>query len=144
MLNRTEQKGVIKDIIVSITNVKTQLQGMEDKIIAVEVAASELENRIGAVTLGASFEITEFKENFYGELLETELNPIYDEIYDLQSEVEEYISELSVSRAEVMEEKYAELDTVLEYFDQSSNSYDNLEDVYENMDEAISLLKEML
>lgn len=144
IMNRTEQKSMIKDILLTINDVKTSLENKENGIQKALNLAGELEDALQELDAVDAFDIDDFTEKLLQDVFAEELSLAYDEIDNFKMELDSYISELSESRAEKLEERYASLDEVLEKFDQSIQEYCSVENALEHIDEAIDMLKNML
>lgn len=143
-MNRNEQKAEIKEILISIDELKSKLEDKKDATDAVLATAEQLSEQLGELESTESFDTDGFRESLFAQVVGEEFSDVYDALTDLQAEISEYIEELPESHAEVMEEKYEEFDTVLELLDGSNQTYESIDEAIEQLDEAVSMLKDML
>lgn len=142
-MNKTEQKSIIKDIIVTIKDVKSNLENKEVEIQNAVKLAEQLHDTLQDLNVDI-FDLEDFTDKLNSEAIGEELAVAYDEIYNFKSDLDEYISELSESKAEKLEERFELLEEVLEKFDQSQQEYASIENALEHIDEAIFMLKDMM
>lgn len=142
-MNKTEQKSIIKDIIVTIEDVKSNLENKEVEIQNAVKLAEQLHDTLQDLNVDI-FDLEDFTDKLNSEAIGEELAVAYDEIYNFKSDLDEYVSELSESKAEKLEERFELLEEVLEKFDQSQQEYESIENALEHIDEAIFMLKDMM
>ena len=142
-MNKTAQKEIIKDIIATIEDVKSNLENKEVEIQNAVKLAEQLHDTLQDLSVDI-FDLEDFMDKLNLEAIGEELVVVYDEIYEFKSDLDDYISELSESRAEKLEERFELLEEVLDKFDQSQQEYDSIENALEHIDEAIFMLKDMM
>ena len=143
-MNRTEQKerigGIIqlaKDTIASLERKKSELELVFKAIDALNESAYAL------LDGGDVIDYDELRTTVVNQFFEEELESLYDMSLDFQEELLTHISELSEKRAEQLEDKYIELNQVVESFNQSMHEYEDIDNLIEHIEESIDLLQEM-
>lgn len=89
-----------------------------------------------------SWDTDQLKQEIISGVLEECINDVSNEVESFSSELNEYMDELSESRREKIEERYCDLDEVTEIL--SDRDYDDLDDVFDRIDDAERMLEEML
>lgn len=141
-MNRTDQKLLIKDIIITIGDVKSNLKNKKADIQRALTLAEQLNDTLLDLNVYV-FDLEDFTDKLNTEAIHEELTPIYDEIHNFKFELDDYISELSESKAQKLEERYETLEEVLEKLDELQE-YETIDDSLDHIDEIVDMLKEML
>jgi hypothetical protein len=141
-MNRTEQKERLKDILYSIADLKNELKG---KIKDIELAyrkIDDLSDTIYNLVQVDSWDEEQLKSDILKAIFEDTLTNVHEELYDFKSDLDAYIEELSENKQESLEEKYCNLEDVIEKFD-PNQEYDDIENALEHIEEAEEMIKEM-
>lgn len=139
-MDRREQKERLKEIIESLDLLKNDLNGIENEVIDTFKKIEEIHSILD--NLGVEFDGDSLKQEVLLAFYEnTNLECALTEIEDFKSEIEGYAEELSESRREKIEERYCDLDTVIELLD--AERLESIDDLLTNIDECLEYLKEM-
>lgn len=142
-MDRTEQKDRLSDILVSISDLKIELK---DKVEVVELALSkidDLDDVLSDVGEVDSWDADELRSKVMSASMDEFLQVVYYELYDFKNDLDSYMDELSESRREKLEDRYADLGEVLEKFSYSNQEYEDIENALEHIEEAEQMIKDM-
>lgn len=143
-MKASEQKEIIKDLI---SQAKEVLEDFIDKISKADVAiekARELDLFLDDIGATEVLDLEDFKEKLFLNLIGDSMNDLYDNAYNFKSDIDDMISEASELKADKLEDKYYQLEEVVDYFNVDSRGYENVEEATDGIEEAIFMLKEMI
>lgn len=144
-MDRTEQKERLSDILISIEDLKEELNEKIPEVEKVNTKIDELADLMNDIGQIDTWDEEELKNNVLLTIFEDSyFQNIHNDIYDFDTELKEYYEELSDSKREKLEEKYYDLEDVLLKFDYSEQGYDDIESALKGIDEAIEKIKELL
>lgn len=142
-MNRTEQKERLSDVLDMIKDLKEELA---NKISDVDVAFKKIDDlgdTLYNIVQVDEWDDEELKKNVIKAILEESyMMETRDLLYDFKSDLDSYMSEISESRQEKLEERYAELEEVIEKFEIGEDD-DSIESVIERVEEAEDVIKQM-
>lgn len=139
-----EQKAQLKDIIKLSENTIIAIRNKSEQYNALYDLAVKLNNDLLDAEMEDVFDLEEFGTKFINEFLTREFDDLSSQMDEIYNEIRDFISEQSERKQEVLEERYFELNTVLEYLSQSQSQYESLDDAINGIEEAIHLLKQMI
>ncbi|WP_310877085.1 hypothetical protein [Priestia megaterium] len=142
-MNRTEQKERLSDVLDMIKDLKEELA---NKISDVDVAFKKIDDlgdTLYNIVQVDEWDDEELKKNVIKAILEESyMMETRDLLYDFKSDLDSYMSEISENRQEKLEERYAELEEVIEKFEIGEDD-DSIESVIERVEEAEDVIKQM-
>lgn len=142
-MNRTTQKELLSDILNMIADLKDELANKESEVEAIFDQISQLGDSIYNLAQVDEWDEEELKTNIIRAIVdESQMEEIHDMLYSFQSDLNEYMEEISETKRESLEERYADLETVLEMM-QYDDTDETLENVLDRVIETEQLIKEM-
>lgn len=139
-----EQKAQIKDLIKLSEETIKEIKNKSGQYNDIFNLAVRLNDELLDAELEDIFDLDDFGSTFIDNFLSRELDDIFSQLDDIYGEIQEFISEQSERKQEELEERYIDLDTVLELFSQSESEYRSLDDAINGIEEGIQLLKQMI
>lgn len=148
-MSETEQRENILIILLGIHDTKITLENRIDDVNSAINKVEELSEIIEELECEDIFDtsklaLDEFSDRLRNRFLERQLIGVYNAIYDFKIEIESAISQLSKPRSKKLEERYYNLDAVLEKFNQPVQRYESIESAIKNIDEANVMLRDIL
>jgi hypothetical protein len=141
-MDRQERKERIIDIIDQIKMLKEEIEKNTDTINSIIAKIYDLDNELYSFGEVEGWDSQELKTNVIKAFIDsTEFDSIKDDIEQFKNELDEYMYDLSESRREKLEEKYFDLENVLECFD--IDECEDLDMLIERIDEITNYLKDM-
>jgi hypothetical protein len=143
-MNRTEQKERLNDVIELINEVIKDCTSFIPKYNTLVDDYSKLYDKLEDMCITEALEddIETFESKLISTYLDsTEYESIKEMIYDFKSDIEEYMEEISESKAEQLQERYGDLEEV--YDSLSIEDGVTMENVIDNLKEKLLWLKEM-
>jgi hypothetical protein len=141
-MDRQERKDRIVDILDQIKMLKEEVEKNSDIINSIIAKIYDLDNDLYSFGEVDGWDSQELKTNVIKAFINnTEFDSIKDDVNQFKNDLEEYMYDLSESRREKLEEKYFDLDNVLECFD--IDECEDLDMLTEKLDEITSYLKDM-
>lgn len=140
-MDRTEQKVRLKSIIEDVQGLISELEGIENESMDIFGKIEDLSSTL--TDIDVDFDEEELKAEVLINLVEnrTEFPNVKYNIEEFKDEIEEYAYDLSDNRRDKLEERYEDLEMVVELLDlEECNSID---DLIKNLNECIGYLKEM-
>lgn len=142
-MNRTEQKEILKDILVRIKDLKDELEGKEKETEAAFDKIGELGDVLGSIAQVDSWDEEQLKLDLISAIIEdSSLSEVYDELYEFNSELESFMDEISEGRREKLEERYEQMESALEMLEQDAED-ESIDNVIDRIVESENLIREM-
>jgi hypothetical protein len=142
-MNRAEQKELLNEVLDLIKDCKDDLKG---KIPEVEKAFNkidDLNDTLGNFTQVDSWDEEQLKQDVLKAAIEeTQIEEVYGSLQSFKSDLESHMNEISESRREKLEDRYIDLDDVIEKFEYDDGDED-LQMTIERIEEAEQMIKDM-
>lgn len=142
-MNRTTQKEMLGDILEEIKHLKKDLLDKKEEVELSFDKVSELGNALDNIGQVESWDEEQLKLDIIQAVVEdSSLDEIHDQLYEFDSELSSYMDEISDNAREKLEERYADLEQVLEMLTHDETD-ESIENVYDRISEAEDLIKAM-
>lgn len=142
-MNRTEQKEALTEIIDMTLTVIENLEEKRGWLATVITTTIELFNSLDAINGLMSFSEDDMLQEIVNVFFEYELEDVYELMTEFEQEMDIYYDELSESRQEKHEERYRMLPDIVESLNQTSSSYESIDEAIESLENAVTELKQM-
>ena len=142
-MNRAEQKDLLNEILDLIKDCKEDLKGRIPEVEKAFNKIDDLNDTLGNFSDINSWDEEQLKQDVLRVAVEeTQIEEVYGSLQSFKSDLESYMNEISESRREKLEDRYIDLDDVIEKFEFDDGDED-LQMTIERIEEAEQMIKDM-
>lgn len=142
-MDRTEQRERLKDILDATNEVVTSLNAKKDVLEDAIKQIEQLDEKLQTIGDVDGWDVDDLKRNVANCFFTAELESVHELATDFQSDLEAYCDEISESRSERLQDKYADLDSIIKLLDASEQEYEDIESTVDHLQDAIHMIKQL-